>query len=414
MLGGVAAQGSQALASFALQLLAARTLGLDGLGQFAIWYGVILLVTAVVSGFVGDTMTVLDRHDPSIRFTLQLWCVGLSIGSGLASAAVALATGLLAFAVAGIFGAAVVVFVLEDTVRRLLMAHLMFWKIVVVDLAGLAGALSALGLAVMVGPLSLGAFFAAIVCGQSVALVTGTALVPKSDRYLVRTVQKLAPEVSRYGIWRSLQQAVRPALLTAVRVTVTLIAGLAATGQLEVARIYVAPIMLVVSGASSYLFTAFARERAVPIRKMLRKADRGVAALALIALVAGLIAMVLLPWVGHLVAGQEPDLLAVLGWIVYATSVAAVTPYGALAAVRGKQAGVLGLRLTDSVLSLLIVAVFIAFTGEFILVPVLMTVGSLIGGPLIRGLLIRPLVVSEINSMAVVQGLRSRKVARRA
>jgi O-antigen/teichoic acid export membrane protein len=414
MLGGVAAQGSQALASFGLQLLAARTLGLDGLGQFAILYGIILLITAVVSGFVGDTLTVLDRRDPSIRFTLQLWCLGLSLGTGLCGAAVALATDLLAPPAAWIFGGAIIVFVFEDTIRRLLMAHLLFWKIVAVDLAGLAGALAALGLAANAGALSLGSFFAAIIWGQLLALAIGIMLLPKSDRFLVLRVQELSPAVARYGVWRSLQQAVRPALLTTVRITVTLLAGLAATGQLELARIYVAPIMLIVSGASSYLFTAFARQSAVPIKEMLRRADRGVAALTVVALGAGIIAMALLSSMGHLVAGQQPEAAAVLGWIVYATSVAAVTPYGALAAVRGKQAGVLGLRLADSVISLLLVGAFVALTGGFALVPLLMAIGSVLGGPLIRGLLIRPLLISEIQSIAVDQDPRSRKVAHRA
>ncbi|WP_326967262.1 hypothetical protein [Arthrobacter sp. CG_A4] len=409
-LGGIAAQGSQALASFALQLVAAMTLGLDGLGQFAILYGVILLVTAIVSGFVGDTLTVLDRRNPSVRFTLQLWCLGLSVGAGLCGAAVALATGFLAPPGALIFGGAITFFALEDTVRRLLMADLLFWKVVVVDLAGLGGALAALGLAAVAGPLSLATCFAAIICGQLVALAIGILILPKDERFLILRAQALSPAVARFGIWRSLQQAVRPALLTAVRVAVTLMAGLAATGQLEVARIYVAPIMLIVSGASSYLFAAFAREKGVPIKQMLRAADRGVAALTLVALGSGIIAMVLLPAVGQLVGGQKPDVIAVLGWIVYATSVAAVTPYGALAAVRGKQAGVLGIRLTDSAVSLLLVGTFVTLTGGFILAPVLMAIGSLLGGPLIRRRLIRPLLRSEVQPIAVHLGSMVSKV----
>lgn len=414
MLGGVAAQGSQALASFGLQVLAVRTLGLDGLGQFAIMYGVVLLVTAIVSGFIGDTLTVQDRHDPSIRFTLQLWCLGLGLGSGLCAAVMAMASGLLAPSGAWIFGGAITVFVLEDTIRRLLMAHLLFWKIVVVDLAGLLGALAALGAEAAGGPLGLSSFFAAIIWGQSAALIIGAALLPKDDRYLILAARKLSPAVARYGIWRSLQQAVRPTLLTAVRVSVTLLAGLAATGELEVARIYVAPIMLMVSGASSYLFAAFARQSAVPMTELLRRADRGVAVLTVVAVGAGVVALASLPTVGRLVAGQQPEVAAVLGWIAYATSVAAVTPYGALAAVRGKQAGVLGLRVADSLFSLLLAGAFVAVTTGYTMVPALMAVGSLLGGPLIRGLLIKPLLVSEIQSTAAVQPPRSRKVAHRA
>ncbi|ALO68705.1 hypothetical protein AS189_19160 (plasmid) [Arthrobacter alpinus] len=82
----MAAQGSQAAVSFVLQIIAARMLGLEGLGRFAILYGVLLLVTALVSGFIGDTLTVLDRFDRHVRFTLQLWCVGLSFGAAIAAA----------------------------------------------------------------------------------------------------------------------------------------------------------------------------------------------------------------------------------------------------------------------------------------------------------------------------------------
>jgi len=69
--GAIAAQLSQAMASFVLQVIVARTLGAKGLGAFALIYGAIILGTALCTGLVGDSLTVLDRNTPTIRAGLQ-------------------------------------------------------------------------------------------------------------------------------------------------------------------------------------------------------------------------------------------------------------------------------------------------------------------------------------------------------
>src|SRR6185312_6171777 len=73
VLGGIAAQMSQALGSLLLQVLAARLLGADGLGAFAVLFGLIVMATAVCTGFVGDSLTVLDRGRREVRSALQGW-----------------------------------------------------------------------------------------------------------------------------------------------------------------------------------------------------------------------------------------------------------------------------------------------------------------------------------------------------
>src|SRR6478752_8997892 len=79
VLGGISAQLSQALGSLVLQVVAARMLGADGLGAFAVLYGVIIMATAVCTGFVGDSLTVLDRGRGDIRAALQNWLLVLSL-----------------------------------------------------------------------------------------------------------------------------------------------------------------------------------------------------------------------------------------------------------------------------------------------------------------------------------------------
>lgn len=60
----ILAQVWQAAGSFALQVIAAHLLGAPGLALVSLCLGVIVLATAVSSGVVGDSLTVLDRRDP--------------------------------------------------------------------------------------------------------------------------------------------------------------------------------------------------------------------------------------------------------------------------------------------------------------------------------------------------------------
>jgi hypothetical protein len=53
--GAVAGQVSQAAASFVLQVLAVRILGLAGFRVFALLYGLIILGSAIITGLVGNS-----------------------------------------------------------------------------------------------------------------------------------------------------------------------------------------------------------------------------------------------------------------------------------------------------------------------------------------------------------------------
>ena len=142
--GAVAGQVGQAAAGLVLQVAAARSLGAAGLAAFSLVYGALVLVTAVASGMVGDSLTVLDRHDPRVRAGLHVWELLLAGGAGAAGAVLAGATGLLPPAGAVVLGLAVTAFVLEDTLRRVLMAAGRYWSLPAVDLTSLAVSLLAL------------------------------------------------------------------------------------------------------------------------------------------------------------------------------------------------------------------------------------------------------------------------------
>src|SRR4051812_27948352 len=105
--GAVVGQVTQAVAGLVLQVAAARFLGAAGLATFSLIYGAIVLVTAVSSGMVGDSLTVLDRHEPRVRAGLHVWSMIVSVGAGLVGAAVAVATSTVSPAAAVVLAVAV-------------------------------------------------------------------------------------------------------------------------------------------------------------------------------------------------------------------------------------------------------------------------------------------------------------------
>jgi O-antigen/teichoic acid export membrane protein len=384
----IAAQGSQSLGSLVLQILAARGLGAEGLGKFGLLYGTLVVATAIATGFVGDSMTVLDRAQAPIRAALQSWLGLIAMMCALTAVAISWGTGFVAWPTALAFGAATLVFLFEDAVRRLLMANLKFWRIVIVDVASLVGVLALL---FAVPGISLTELFVALTVGQVLAAVVGIAILPAHERWLAAPLPAEFAAVARYGGYRGLQQAVRPTLLSLVRLMVIAIVGLAAAGELEAARVYAAPALLAVAGVNSFLFANYAKEATKPMAYALREADRGVLLLVVIIAVLSVGAVVAMPVLAPLLVGGEYALstVAVAGWLAYTVSVAAVSPYGALAAVRGHQGAVLLIRILDSLLSLAVVAALVWGLRSAEWVPVGLTLGSLAGGLALRLSLLR-------------------------
>ncbi len=383
-LAAIAAQGSQAAGSLLLQVVAARTLGITGLGQFGLLYGILVLATAISSGFVGDSLTVLDRGSSDVRAALQNWLVIVALVGAIFCSMGVWVTGFVTKQDAVAFGVATFVFLIEDAIRRLLMASLRFWRIVVVDTTSLL----VLAVVLLFAPaLTLAWLFVALAAGQAVAIVVGVCLLPTEERWLGRPALPAQHRiVFAYGALRALQQGVRPSLLALTRVVVIALVGVAAAGQLEAGRIYTAPALLVVFGLNSFLFASYALDSKSALTAALRRADRGVLLLVAITVAFGVVAVLCVPVLGPLIAGEQYDIpvVTVVGWVAYTISVAAVTPYGALAAVRGLQAAVLAVRIVDSLVSLALAATVAYVTGSEEWVPFGLALGSFAGGLLIR------------------------------
>lgn len=393
--GSVTAQFSQALSSFLLTMLAVRSLDAATFGRLALLLGGTVVATAVMTGIVGDSLTVLDRRAPALRAALQVCCAALAVLVLGAGAAVTWSLGLLSGPDALMFGAALSVFTVEDTVRRLLMASLRFWSVVTVDLAYvLAAGVSLLVSAALGAHLVLHDFVLAVLVGQAFAILVGAALLPGEERALVpwRTAGTAGvAAVLRFGGWRALQQTVRPAALTAVRILVVAAAGSAALGHLETARLYMSPALLLVQGTGGFLLATYATDRHRPIRAAVRDAGRAAGSLVGASILVGLLAAAAVPVLGPLVAGSADviDRGAVLAWVAYSASVAATMPFASLAAVRGRQVVVVLLRLADTAVGLLVALVLLHVTHRAELVPLALAAGGLLGAGLQRWSVLR-------------------------
>ncbi|KXZ61866.1 hypothetical protein Mlaev_00073 [Microbacterium laevaniformans] len=383
-LGAIAAQAAQAAVSLALQILVARLLGIADYGRFAILYGVIVLASGVVTGLVGDALIVLDRADRRIRAGLEVWLAIAAATSAVIAAAAAAASGFASPAEAGLFALAMIAFVVEEIVRRLLMAGYAFSRVIAADLTGFVVSLALLAAAAAVQALSLGAFLGVIAAGQTVGAIVGWRLVPRSERVLVGWRGANLRTVWGYGAWRGLQQTLRPAMLTGVRVVVLAATGAAAVGMLEAARTYTSPLLLVVGGLSSFLFVRFADHRREGRSGSLRESDRVVLVLVGATVLMSAVALGAGPWLGPLAFGVAFDPTMLVAWLVYGLSVAVVTPYGALSAVAGRQRVVFMVRLSDTLLGLVLTVVIVLVGGSPALIPFALAAASALGGVALR------------------------------
>lgn len=394
----MAGQLSQALGSFALQLLAARMLGAAGLGAFALAYSLVVTATAVGSGLVGDSLTVLDRRDGRIRGGLQYWAVIAPAITGVAVAFGMALTGRLGRGACVLLGLALAAFLLQDTLRRVLMASMRFWSLPIVDGSGLVASMVTVGAFALAGGVDLRVFLLALFVGQVVSGVVALPLLPAAERHWAAWRRAAIGEVFRFGSWRALQQSLRQIMMTVARSIIIAAVGAVLFGQLEAARIYTAPALLLVQGIGSYLMSSYVRGRSEGMRALLHRADRASRVMLAAAIVVGLAAAVLTPILGPIISGGAYylDPIAVLGWAVYAASVATVMPFGTLAAISGEQARVVGIRAVDSALSLgLVVALLSVLHVGPSWAPFGLAAGSFIGGAFIRTLILVPMARSS-------------------
>ena len=243
-----------------------RALGAEGLGVFGLLYGGLVLATALATGLVGDALTVLDRQAERLQ--------GRPAGRGVRDRAARRRRGHdrgrahrvdpVADVAAprggdrGVHprGAAApapdgVAAVLVGRRRRR-------------DLPG-----GDRGVASSGRPSSARSrwrtCWGTVLVAQGAGLLMALRLLPDDERHLARWRPYDASSVLRFGSWRAAQQGVRPATLTLTRTVIVLATSTAAFGEIEAARVYTAPTMLVVGGVGGFLFAKNAADKHRPL-----------------------------------------------------------------------------------------------------------------------------------------------------
>ncbi len=350
-------QGVVAVSGLVLQLVAVQLLGLTGYGAYVLCFGVLVTVTAVFTGFVGDSLTVLDRFDPGVRRAL-------TTAGGMGIAAGAVLDGAVAAAVDGggaaagwTFALATVAWLAREVGRRVLMARLAYWHLVLADGVAVVATLGTLAVVLAVDrSTGLTGIFAAMAVGNAVAAVLVTGLLPRRERAVARPGGAGLRAVAAFAVWRSLQVGLRPATLVVVRLLVAATGGLAAVGLLEAGRLILAPVQTVVNGAGGVLLSGGAAARRAG-RAPSGWTRRAAVLLVGASVLGGLVGAVFAGPVGNLLIDRPAPVGLVLGWAGFLAVAAATLPYATEITVHERSRTVFGIRLADSLTAVALVAV---------------------------------------------------------
>jgi O-antigen/teichoic acid export membrane protein len=409
-LGAVVAQIWQAIGSFALLLIAAWLLGAAGLGLLSLCLGIIVLATALASGMVGDSLTILDRHDRQIRGGLEFWALALAAASMLVTAVGLAVARLLTPGQAVLFALALAAFQLEELVRRVFMATMRFWRLVIIDSTAMLCAVGIVAIRSLVADIDVAVFFLALLVGQVAGMAVGIAMLPTPERALVSMRRGSIRQVAGFGAWRGAQVSIPPLVLTAVRVVITLTVGAAALGQVEAARIYAAPALLAVQGFGSYLLSSYVRDKGLELQVLVRRAWGAALFMIGAALAFGAILTILAPVMSEFVTGPNVpvDRLAVAGWALFVAGTASCQPFASLAAARGRQIRVFICRCTDATLAIGLVGFLLGLVGvSASWTPFALAAGVVLGGALVRQFVLRPLTHSQLGQPADIVAPRT-------
>ncbi|HEV7977710.1 hypothetical protein [Amycolatopsis sp.] len=394
----VISQGLTAGTSLLLQVVAARGLGLDQYGVFALFLSLLVSATALYTGYVGDSLAVLDRHDQTTRSALSasaltalLLCFAVGVGSVAVVRDGDWIGGL-------VYAAMLVVWLVEETFRRLLIARLEFWKLVVNDLAYLLGtALSLAAWFVSSGKVTLVMLFAAMGVGAVTAVVVGFAQVPPRELRRLSPSWAGARAVASFAGWRSLQAALRPLALLLSRLLVANLVSLAAVGLLEAGRLVVAPLQVIINGAGSFLLAGFAAGERSGDGSTKTLANRAALMLVGVTVVGGALMALFARPLGKLMTGTEVEPMLLLGWVAYLGVWAAGLPYVTEVVARKLSRAVFVTRLIDSVAGLALVAAALSAGLSLTWVPWLMALGGLYSFWRLRALALRTRSIEPVS-----------------
>ncbi len=383
-LGAIVSQLIVAGSSLLLSLVALRELGAAGLGVFSLLLGVLITVNSVQTGWIGDSLTVLDRFDPGIRralFQSQWVAVGL----------IALTTSVIAIQIDGVDGTAAALFALasvawslEETCRRILIARREFWSLVANDSAFAVGSLGLVAIVIASGnDVTIETMILSLLAGGTVAIGLAVVQLPRIELVRGPVEPSRMRELASFAGWRAVQVGLRPGTMAVVRAVVAATAGFAALGALEAARLLIAPVLTVVNGAGVYLLPTYANQvrRGAPFRPTIRRAMFVVGALAgAYGVVAVLLRDVLLDTLTN--GDTDVSTGAVVSWISFSVAFGVGVPAGSAMVALGHSRRTFAIRAVDAAIGVA-AASLLAVAGFVAAVPAGLAAGAFVGAALL-------------------------------
>jgi O-antigen/teichoic acid export membrane protein len=413
--GAVTVQFLNAGGSFVLQATAARTLGASGYGTYALFTSVLVMITAVQTSWVGDSLTVFDRFDRPIRGAIEI-SVLVTVGAGVAvSVLIPAAMGLADLGGTALFGLLIALWLLEETGRRVFTARMEFWRLVLNDSCYLATTLAIVGAVIGTGgEVSVEVLLAAMAVGAATAVIVAWIQLPATEYEAVPLRNTAFREILSFASWRSIQAGVRPAALLGARVLIAAFASQAVLGGVEAARLLLAPALTFVNGSGWFLLGDYAKaeREGRPLRAA--TALRACAAMAGITLMLSLVGVLSVDWVAPYVTGGTftVDRIALIGWAIYAVSLSCTLPLSSLATARKRSRLVFGVRGVESVTGLVVLVILlVVHSGWAPYAPYCLGGGGLISAALLWRLLRREDPGSPAGTSPVLSPVDGRAVA---
>lgn len=381
-LGGASAaivsQGVVAASSLVLQILALRDLGTTGLAVFSILSnGLIVTAAALHTGWVGDSLVILDRHEPNVRRALfvasgisAIVSFAFGLGGGMAFAGLDLPSAVL-------FGAALCLWLVEETGRRLMMARLEFVQLVINDIVFAVGSLGLTFAVMTTARLTMDWLILSLLVGSVASILSAVIQLPFSELRPPPRGPAAMRELAAFSTWRSGQLTMRPLGMLLSRVAVATLVSRSALGLLEAGRLIIAPILTAANGFGGFSLPFFTRHRNAGTLRM-RLVYSFAAASAAGAALYFPVALLVAPLFEEMAdSGPIPTAL-ILTWCVYSVAYSANVPIvNALTSLMHSRTVFWG-RCVDSAVIVLLSAVAVE-VGGIELVPLAMTLGMAIG-----------------------------------
>jgi O-antigen ligase/O-antigen/teichoic acid export membrane protein len=383
-LGAIISQLIVAGSSLLLSLVALRELGASGLGVFSLLLGILITVNSVQTGWIGDSLTVMDRFDPGIRRALfhSQWVAIVAIA--VVTFALALQIDGINGATAALFASASVAWAIEETFRRLLIARREFWSLVANDSSFAVGSFGLLAATAATGTtITIETMVLSLLVGAVVAIGAAMVQLPRIEILRGPPAPSRMRELASFAGWRAIQVGLRPATMALMRAIVATTASLTVLGQLETARLLVAPVLTIVNGAGVYLLPTYANQvrRGAAFQPSVRRAMVVVGALAaaygaVAVALRGLLVDVLTD--GSTAVGVG----ALVSWATFSLAFGLGVPPGSATVALGRSRRTFAIRLVDAAIGVVGVAIFAAL-GWIDAVPAGLALGAFVGAALL-------------------------------